>query len=62
MTDTTEPSDVKRSRVSHHSQKLSYALLWEFDLMMAQNEREWSSPYLIEQLFLFLFPAKNDKQ
>lgn len=61
MTDkTTEPSDVKRSRASHHSQKQNYALLWKFVLMMAQNEREQSFPDLIEQPFLFLFPGKND--
>jgi hypothetical protein len=56
---TTEPSDVKRSRASHHSQKQNYALLWKFVLMMAQNEREQSFPDLIEQPFLFLFPGKK---
>ena len=37
-------------------------MLWKFDLMTAQNEREQSFPALIEQPFLFLFPGKNDNK
>ena len=54
-------SDVKKGRVSNHSQRQNFALLWLFYLIMEQNEHEQSSPDPTGQPFLSLSPGENEE-